>query len=241
VTDAEEIERRAIQQARLLPYPSPWAADSAATHYGAPLDRVHVVPWGANLDEVPPAESIEPAKPLDRCELLFLGRDWERKGGPLAYETVLALRDGGLDATLSVCGCTPTGPFDARALRVVPRIDKSDPAQAGVLQRLLLGANFLLQPTRYESLGLAYAEASAHGTPSIATDTGGVSGVIKNGWNGFLLPPAAGASAYAALILKVFSDRPRYLELVASSRREYETRLNWDAWGRSMATLIATI
>lgn len=239
VAEAEEIERRAIGRARLIPYPSRWAAESAVRSYGAAPERVSVIPWGANIEIAPALGDIEPAKPLDRCELVFLGRDWERKGGPLAYATVLALREGGLDATLSVCGCTPPQPFDSRALRIVPRIDKADPAQARALQRLLLGASFMLQPTRFESLGLAYAEASAHGTPSIATDTGGVSGVITNGENGFLLPVAAGAAAYAEVILKVFSDRPRYLELVASSRRSYDTRLNWDTWARSMAALVA--
>ena len=237
--EADEIERRAIVRADLLPYPSRWVADSVIGAYRAAPNRVHVVPWGANLEDVPPAEALVPAKPLDRCELLFLGRDWERKGGPLAYQTVLALRAGGLEARLTVCGCRPTGAFEPAALRLLPPVDKSDAAQRRMLQRLFLGSSFLLQPTRHESLGLTYCEASAHGTPSIATDTGGVSGVVTDGENGFLLPPAAGAQDYARLILDLFRDQPRYRDLVAASRRAYDTRLNWDTWARSITKLIA--
>src|SRR5947208_76835 len=44
---AQELELRATQKARLLLYPSTWAADSALRSYGASPERVHVIPYGA--------------------------------------------------------------------------------------------------------------------------------------------------------------------------------------------------
>jgi len=58
-----------------------------------------------------------------------------------------------------------------------------------------------------------------------------VGGAIRNGRNGYLLPPEAPPQAYAELIRDLFRDRDRYLSLVASSRDTYEETHNWDAWG----------
>src|SRR6185436_19996994 len=102
------------------------------------------------------------------------------------------------------------------------------------LTQLLLEAHFLLQPTRSESLGVVYCEASAHGTPSVASATGGTGGVIFEGENGFRLPLSAGASEYADLIQQWLADRGRYLHLVASTRNVFDTRLNWDTWAAGM-------
>jgi len=57
----------------------------------------------------------------------------------------------------------------------------------------------------------------------------------------FLLPPEAGAEAYADLIAKIFGDRARYMALVASSRKAFDARLNWDAWGTRVAELIGAL
>ena len=226
-----EIEGRALRKASAVLYPSRWAADSAVGFYGVDASRVHVFPYGANLDTVPPRDALAGAKRRDVCTLTFLGVDWERKGGPIAYDTVAALREMGVEAELVVCGCVPPARYRAGWVRVVGRLDKNVPGQQAELSRLLLGSTFLLVPTRHECFGIVFCEASAHGTPSIATDTGGVGGAVQQGKNGFLLPPGAAPSEYARLIHELFRDRERYLALVASSREAYEESLNWDAWG----------
>ena len=193
------------------------------------------------MSVVPPREALAPAKPTDVCEVTFLGVDWERKGGPTAFAAVSLLRESGLDARLTVCGCTPPPEYRAEWVRVVPRLDKAIPKEEAALSRLLLGSNFLLLPTRAECYGVAFCEASAHGTPSLAPDTGGVPSAVRDGRNGFLLPHDAPAEAYAARMAEVFRDRRRYLALVESSRAEYEAELNWGAWARRMCEVFASV
>lgn len=48
-------------------------------------------------------------------------------------------------------------------------------------------SNVFYLPTRYESLGMVYAEAAACGLPSIGTNVGAVSEIIKDGETGFLV------------------------------------------------------
>jgi glycosyltransferase involved in cell wall biosynthesis len=232
-----ELERRALARSDLVLYPSRWPIPSAVRDYGVDEAKVRVVPYGANLERVPPRDAALAPKPEGPLTLLWLGVDWERKGGPIALETVRLLRAGGVDARLVVVGCVPPGGVDA-AVRVLPRLDKGVPAQAAELARLLRESHFLFLPTRADCYGIVFCEASAYGTPSLATDTGGVSGAVREGRNGHLLPLDAEASDYAALVRAIWEDAPRYRALCASSRALYDERLNWDAWGREVGKLL---
>lgn len=86
----------------------------------------------------------------------------------------------------------------------------------------MLESDFLLLPTRAESYGIVFCEASAFGIPSITTDVGGVSGVVHNGKNGYTLPYSANGHDYAHMIAEVWSDEKRYSELSLTSRNEFD-------------------
>jgi glycosyltransferase involved in cell wall biosynthesis len=66
-----------------------------------------------------------------------------------------------------------------------------------------------------------------------------VTEIVREGVNGFLFPLDARGDRYAARIAEVFSDEVRYQQLRNSSREQYETRLNWDAWGQRMNEILA--
>ncbi len=126
-------------------------------------------------------------------------------------------------------------------MTVIPFIDKHDEKQRRRLGELYSLSDFLLLPTRAECFGIVFCEANAFGLPVITTDTGGVSGAVCNGENGFMLPLSAGASEYARLISEVWRDRAAYSSLAHSSRAAFEQRLNWDAWGTQVSKLLAEI
>ncbi|HEX7078288.1 MAG TPA: glycosyltransferase family 4 protein [Candidatus Eisenbacteria bacterium] len=232
VREAHEIERRALARAALVVYPSEWAARSARSDYGVPAEKIRVIPYGANLTRVPPREAALAAE-REELRLLFVGGNWERKGGPLAFDVALALREAGWPARLTVCGCVPPSRYRADWVEVIPRLDKRKPEEEERLSRLMLQAAFLILPSLNECFGIVFCEASAHGTPSIATDTGGIAGAVRHGENGFLLPVGAGPGDFARKITEAFQDRDRYRRLVVGSRDAYESRLNWTTWARS--------
>jgi glycosyltransferase involved in cell wall biosynthesis len=232
-----EIEKLALKRADLILYPSKWAADSAI-QLGADPAKVHVVPLGANIDKVPAREEVL-NKPADgTCQLLFLGVDWERKGGAIAFEAFKELKKQGVNAKLTVCGCVPPGEFTDPDMHVIPFIDKNDPRQSKIFYDLLLSSHFLLLPTRAECYGIVFCEASAFGLISVATQTGGVGGAVKENVNGFLLSPDKDGKAYAETIREIWNQPDRYNALVQSSRMLYELELNWDSWGKRVSELI---
>lgn len=238
VRQSDNVERRAIKNASLLLYPSEWAARSAREDYGADGAKVHVLPFGANLEEVPPKEAALKRRRTQQCVLLFLGVDWARKGGDIAVETLLKLKALGVPARLIVCGCVPPAGSSSEDVTVIPFLDKNDEKQREKLAALFLSADFLLMPTRSECFGIAFCEASAFGVPVIATDTGGVSAAVRDGENGRLLPLTARGADFAAVIRLLYQDQRRYDEMVRSSRAAFEDRLNWDTWAERTTGLI---
>ncbi len=239
IYEMNTIQDRVLKKASAVIYSSAWAARSAIEDYGADPKKIHVVPFGANLDEIPPREAVLAREKSEHCRLLFLGVDWIRKGGDIAFETLLKLEEMGIQAELIVCGCAPPERVAHERMKVIPFLDKNDEKQHKELEQLLISADFLLLPTRADFTPIVFCEASAFGLPIIATSVGGVSEIVREGENGFLLPYEARGAAYAEVIARLYRDDKCYAELVRASRAAFEERLNWDAWGVAVKHILA--
>jgi glycosyltransferase involved in cell wall biosynthesis len=241
--EGDRIERAAIANASALIYPSAWAARTAIEQYNADPRKVHCIPFGANFDEADiPSRELALRHSLEcGIALLWVGVDWQRKGGVIAFDCLLQLLSKGVDAQLVICGCVPPEQYRHPKLKFIPFLNKHDPAQRRKLSRLFLDANFLLFPTAAEAYGIVICEASAHGVPSLVRDTGGVGGAVTDGENGYLLPSDAKGEQYAEKVQAIVQDRSVYDGLVRASRRAYEEKLNWDAWGRAVKPIFEQV
>lgn len=238
VKEGNLIEQKAIEKADILLYPSQWAAESAAKDYKADINRISVIPFGANLDFIPSSGEVLNKRKGDICKLLFVGKDWDRKGGDIAFKTLLRLLDFGMNVELVVCGCKPPIDVSHKNIKFIPFLNKNIKEEARLLNDLYLDSDFFILPTRAECASIVFCEANAFGLPVIATNTGGVASFIKNGVNGYLLPFSAGGEDYAKVILSFYNNDQKYYELRKNSREEYDKRLNWDAWGKLVSGII---
>jgi glycosyltransferase involved in cell wall biosynthesis len=164
--------------ARALVGWSEWTARSFVAEYGASRDKVHVVPPGVDTSVWRP----EPRERSRRPRLLFVGGDFERKGGPQLLRAFTAL-----------------GLADRAELHVVTR--DAVPSTRGVvvhhgmrngseaLRRLYAESDAFVLPTIADCFSIASIEAMAAGLPVAVTDVGGVADIVVDGETGFLLPP----------------------------------------------------
>jgi glycosyltransferase involved in cell wall biosynthesis len=235
---AEELERRSLERAAVVLVSSEWAAESVVRDYGIDPAKVHNVFIGANLPHPPAREEVLPRKLGEKLRLLMVGVLWDIKGGDIAYAALLELLKLGYDAELTVVGCTPPTGTSHPRMRVIPFLNKQLPEERARFERLWREADFFILPSRAEAAGVVFCEASAHGVPSIATHTGGIPSLVVNGRNGYTIPHEAGGAEYARVIAELADDPERYVRLCESSRDEFETRLNWDAWGTQVARII---
>ena len=237
-TEANFIERLAIRKASKLIYSSRWAAHSAIRDYGANDERVYVFPFGANIDTPPSRENIATRRSGACVRLLFIGVDWQRKGGAIAFDTLKALERMGMPARLTVVGCTPPAEFSHVAMTVIPFLNKNDSADRTQLSKLYLDSDIFILPTRAECTPIVFCEAAAFGLPVFATATGGVASVIENALTGRLFPLEAEGNDYANAIAELWHNPSRLDEMRAASRVHFESHLNWDAWGKQAAKVI---
>ena len=231
---ASQQELTAVSKASKLVYSSDWAAQSAINDYGAEPKKIEVMPLGANVDKVPdPPETLEKCN-ISKCNLLFIGKDWQRKGGRIAFETLVSLLEMQIDAELLLIGCTPPAEFKHEKVQVIPFLNKNIPQEQEQFSQLLLKSHFLIFPTRADCSPIVICEANGYGIPVITTDVGGIPTIIKNGKNGKMLPLSAEGKDFASVIASYFSNKEIYEQLVRSSREEYDNHLNWSKWAERM-------
>lgn len=237
IAEAHTITSQAFQRASMLIFSSTWAAQSAIKDYCINIEKVQVIPFGANIELAPEPQTVIAKSRSSHCKLLFVGVDWERKGGDIAFETLLCLEKQGMEAELIICGCRPPRAITHKRLSVIPHLNSNDTQQRKALAALYAQADFLLLPTRSDCTPCVFCEANAFGLPVITTSTGGVTSVIKDGINGFALPYNARGEVYAEVIAHTYHNTQLYTELRRTSRAMFDTYLNWDVWGLSMQDL----
>ncbi len=237
----EEIERRALNNSRFFVPCSRWAADSAVQDYGVDPEKVKVIHSHAGG-----VEGIERSRLLRKerniCQLLFIGVEWERKGGDIAVEAVVQLNKMGVPAKLIICGCSVPQEYRKYSfIEEVGFLSKADQRERDKFSELFLSSNFFILPTRAECMGQVYCEASAFGLPAFATDAGGVSDVVVNGRNGYCLPLTATGVDFALKIKEIWQDRMAYERLCLSSKEFYDERLSNNVWQGQMKTVIERV
>ena len=231
-----KYEKNLLDSSFKIIYCSNWIKELAIKIYDVDSSKIEVVELGANI---PSPNNYCINNYTDICKLLFIGKDWERKGGDMMLEIYEILKNDNFPCSLTIIGSgNKEIDINDSHFTVYPFLDKTNPTDLEKLCNILSESHFLVLPTKFDAFGIVFCEASAYGVPSISADVGGVSQAIKEGKNGYLLPSDATVTDYAEKIKDVFSDKDHYIKLRQSSRKEYETRLNWDIWGEKVNKIL---
>ena len=226
----EEFEQQTMAKASSILVPSEWAAESVRDDYGVSRDRIHAIEWGGNLDTIPNLADEPRARTDEHLRFLFVGLDWERKGGDTAVEVVRRLQAEGVNATLTVVGAAIPRKHRSPHVRSVGMLNRSYPEESAELDQLFQEADFYIHPAKAECYGHVLCEALGFGVPVIATNTGGISQCVLDGETGILLPPGASADQYVTSIIDLVSKRVLLQEMQTNAILDYRKRLNWDCW-----------
>jgi glycosyltransferase involved in cell wall biosynthesis len=236
------VDREILARHRAVAFSSEWAMQGAVKRCPEASGKVHVIPFGANIAEPPSAEVLacrHERLPREPLKLLFLGKEWERKGGPDVLRLARALEGRNIPVKLRIAGCRPPDAvLEHPAVEFLGYLDKSRAADLGRLHRILLDTHFLVMFPRAEAYGLVFCEANAFGVPVLATAIGGIPTIVANGVNGRTFPLPIDLGDVCDFIVSLFADEAKYKALCTSSRRRYEERLNWGVAGAALRRLI---
>jgi len=245
VRDWHHMEKLALQKCSLAIYSSDWAAQSAIHDYGADPSKVKVVSFGSNVESPFTSETIKDVikrRPADLCKLLFIGVDWFRKGGTIAYQVAKKLNQVGLKTELTIVGCQPFVESPApNFVNALGFISKSTDQGRKKIQSLIAESHFLILPTLADCTPIVFCEATSLGVPCLSTTVGGVPTMIRDDINGRLFDPNTDVTEYCDYIINLFANYSSYQDLALSAFHEYESRLNWRVAGQQVKDLLETI
>lgn len=204
---------------------SDWTAASLVDDFGADPAKVHVVGFGRNHDPAQHTGDWSPPR------FLFVGREWERKGGSVLLEAFGRVVAEAPDATLDVVGEHPA--LDAAGVTGHGPLRLDEPEEAARVERLFAQATCLVVPSEVEPFGIVHCEALAAGIPSIGTTVGGPATILGDG--GVLVEPGD-PDALADAMLRLCD--PAVAQRMGAVAAERAPLYTWDAVaGRMLVAL----
>lgn len=182
-----EERRLFAASARLLPW-SDLPANSLRNDYGIPADRISVLPPSVELPPAsPPPAGGSQAKP----QILFLGGDFVRKGGPLLLEVFRQHFRERAELHLVTQTEVPAEP----GVCVHRGVQAGSPAWLNRWRE----ADLFVFPSRLETFGIVLLEALAFGVPIITSAAGAARSILEQGTLGTVLESPDANSLRAAI------------------------------------------
>jgi len=239
-----QLEAQAARKITGVMYPTPWACKEAEVRFGIPAQKIKQMSFGANSHYQGSDEQIIrriKQKKLEHLNFLFIGKDWGRKGGPLALAIVKELNTRGLQVTLNIIGCPPVIPPESmNYVQVHGYLSPSNPEDCIKMANAFAQADFFLVPSHAECFGLVFAEAQSYGLPCISLTSHGIPGVVEHKKTGLLFEPFVSAKSIADDIVEIVESPNRYVEMAIAARMKFTNDLNWELFGRRMYVEIAS-
>lgn len=240
INQGNQVEQKAKDKATEIIVSSQWAANSAINDYHQEPSKVHVIEFGANIDD---KDIIEKKFVYEgHLHLLFLGVDWKRKGGQIAVDACKWLNENGVPATLHIVGIRELDD----SIKQLPYIDyvgflnKNVPEEYNRLVQVIKKCHCMLLPTLAECSAIAFCESSANGLPVFSHLTGGVGNYIYNGRNGYLLSLGSTGADFGAKI-KECLESGELARMSMTARDVYREKLNWNVWSQKVEVIIRNI
>lgn len=202
---------------------SNWAREIYVQH-GIQRDKVEVIQPGFDVPAIASRKRDD-----DSVTFLFVGRDFERKGGPLVIETFERLRETNKRISLIVV----TGDVDrvrrSDGIAALPFMDR------GKLYRdVYPAADVFVMPTEAEGWGFTNAEAMSFALPVISTSISAIPEIVEHGETGYLIDPGDGDALYNAMS-RLAESRDLRLEMGERGRERFITQFSRDVFRGRLA------
>lgn len=226
------IEQVALNKAWKIIVGSDWCKASIENDYRICRDKVHVIEFGANVNDkdINKNISIPQNRSNNFLNILFLAVEWERKGGEIAVGCVKRLNELGIPAKLYIVGMdTPIQHKNKFFVESIGFLNKNNNNEYYQFLEIIKQTDLLLLPTKAECAGIAFCEASAYGIPIFTYDTGGIPNYVENNINGYRLPLSCTSNDFALKIKKVIEDN-KLPSLKDGCKKLYNNKINWNRW-----------
>lgn len=164
--------------------------------YACAPEKVALVYAGSNVG-IHPHKQVNTARYHSK-HILFVGVDWQRKGGPELVEAFKQVLQVHPDARLTIVGSTPD--IDLPNCNVVGKVPLS------ALQHYYEQAAVFCLPTRREPFGIVFIEALSYKLPIVATSLGAIPDFVLHGESGYRVDATNNVDQLAAALIDLIGN-----------------------------------
>ncbi len=172
--------------------------------------------------------------------LLMVGSLCRNKGHEDAIRAVRQLRDQGQTAFLTIVG-DGDRKYQSSLVRMAVELEVANIVEFVGFQNELAtfyeNADMVLVCSRSETFGRVIVEAMSFGCPVVATKTGGIPEIIKDGENGLLYAPGD-HRALAAAVLALTNGRNLYAAISRCARETAAVRFSVERCARELVAVL---
>ncbi|MBP8001559.1 MAG: glycosyltransferase family 4 protein [Chloroflexi bacterium] len=157
--------------------------------------------------------------------ILFVGIDWQRKGGPellAAFRQVLTVHP---DAHLTIVGCSPQ--VNTPNCEVIGRVPLNE------ISYYYRRASIFCLPTKLEPFGIVFIEALSYQLPVVGTCIGAIPDFISQGENGYMVQPGQ-VSELAQALINLLDDPEKCRRFGERGRVIAQDKYTWHKVGSRM-------
>lgn len=233
---ADQVKSRwfgtAFSRAAALVGFSRWVRESLIRDYDVAPEKAHVNPPGIDLQQWQAGPGNRGAS-TRRLRLLFVGSDFQRKGGDVLLTAFRgALSDFCELDIVSKSGPNRPGDF----VRLHSDLSPGDPR----LKQLYAEADVFVLPTHGDATPFAILEAMASSLPVVTTRVGALDELVEDGVTGHLIPPGD-PKALVDTLTALAADRGRVSALGRAGRAVVEERFDAQTNYRRLIGLLKEI
>lgn len=224
------LERRAFERATYICTRSELVRDSVITDYGIPPEQVVAIGGGVNFATLP---EPMPGANNKRPTVLFIGKDFYRKGGDLLLHAFALTRSQIPEAQLLLLtGDTIPKDLPLEGVELIqPDWDRA------LIETLYQRADLLVLPSRLETWGDVLLEAMAYTLPCIGVAGEAMEEIIENGVTGLIVPPED-VEALATALSRLLGNVQLRCQLGLAARQRIEQTYTWTHVGERLAPVI---
>jgi glycosyltransferase involved in cell wall biosynthesis len=220
-------EQRVYDSADLVITLSDRVARSCVEDFGVPAERVRAMYAGPNIDTATGYEPLPVPRDVPPT-ILFVGRQWERKGGDLLLKVFPRVRARVPDARLVIIGPRSLGAAPV-GVEFLGLVDKTTAAGWERLQRAYIEASVFCLPSRFEGFAISVLEAMMFGRPSVTLRFPWMeSEMVEDGVTGYVID-GADESGLEQRLVTLLSDREKAESMGHVAAVRVRERYSWPA------------
>jgi glycosyltransferase involved in cell wall biosynthesis len=228
-----ELELEAFQQASHIFTRSDFVRGSVIRDYGIAPELVSTVGGGVNLESLPDIRKKNRNSPPT---VLFIGKDFYRKGGDILLKAFAYARNQVSEARLNLVtnGPVPDDLPRENVTVIEPTWDRS------VIDSLYREADVFALTSRLETWGDTLIEAMSYGLPCVGVQSDAMREIIQDGKTGTLVPSEDVESLGAALIPLLQNQELRDM-CGRAGRVIVEKQFTWEQVAQKMVNVMRSV